>query len=212
MTDVRAPIFEAVRAAAPRGVFSDPGNILALDNLLDAFKVPRTGISVPTPVSSPEPPWITIARALIGTREIPGPASNSFIAKGWAKLGAPWFNDDATPWCGWFAAHCMNEAGQPYPGKGMFARAKSWLEWGKSCQPVLGAVVVFGRNGGGHVGFLVGQGTDEFYVLGGNQSDMVSIAPIAKSRALGYRWPVSLPVGTTPLPNMRGGTISTNEA
>ena len=30
-----------MRAAAPPGLFNDPGNILALDNLLDAFSVPR---------------------------------------------------------------------------------------------------------------------------------------------------------------------------
>jgi hypothetical protein len=40
----RKPIFDAVREAAPPGVFADPGNILALDNLLDAFGVPRDGV------------------------------------------------------------------------------------------------------------------------------------------------------------------------
>lgn len=39
----RAAIFDAVRAAARPGLFSDPGNIHALDNLLDAFDVPREG-------------------------------------------------------------------------------------------------------------------------------------------------------------------------
>lgn len=38
----RAAIFDAVRAAVP-GVFNDPGNIHALDNLLDAFGVAREG-------------------------------------------------------------------------------------------------------------------------------------------------------------------------
>ncbi len=193
------------RGSIPADLYADL--MAALEAALGA-----PAVTAPPPPSPPaEAKWLTVARLLIGTREIPGPASNSFIAKGWARLGAPWFNDDATPWCGFFVAHCINEAGLPYPGKGMFARAKSWMDWGKSCQPVLGAVVVFGRNGGGHVGFLVGQGVAEFYVLGGNQSDMVSITPIAKSRALGYRWPVSLPTGTTPLPQMRGGVISDNE-
>jgi len=41
MNDVRKPIFDAVRAAAPAGLFADPGNIYALDNLLDAFGVGR---------------------------------------------------------------------------------------------------------------------------------------------------------------------------
>lgn len=38
----RKPIFDAVRKQVP-GVFDDPGNIHALDNLLDAFGVPRMG-------------------------------------------------------------------------------------------------------------------------------------------------------------------------
>lgn len=37
----RKAIFDAVRDAAPDGLFDDPGNIYALDNLLDAFGVPR---------------------------------------------------------------------------------------------------------------------------------------------------------------------------
>lgn len=41
MTDPRKPIFDAVRAKAPPGLFNDPGNVLALDNLMDAFNVPR---------------------------------------------------------------------------------------------------------------------------------------------------------------------------
>lgn len=39
--DPRRAIFDAVRVTARPGLFRDPGNILALDNLLDAFNVPR---------------------------------------------------------------------------------------------------------------------------------------------------------------------------
>jgi hypothetical protein len=85
-------------------------------------------------------------------------------------------------------------------------------EWGKPSQPALGAVVVFGREGGGHVGFLVGQSADNFYVLGGNQANCVSITPIAKNRALGFRWLASLPASVTALPAMSGWTVSRNEA
>lgn len=38
---MRKPIFDAIRAAARPGLFNDAGNVLALDNLLDAFGVPR---------------------------------------------------------------------------------------------------------------------------------------------------------------------------
>lgn len=42
MTDPRAEIFAAVRNAKP-GVFGDPNNIMALDDLLDRFGIGRTG-------------------------------------------------------------------------------------------------------------------------------------------------------------------------
>ncbi|MXP24801.1 glycoside hydrolase family protein [Altererythrobacter indicus] len=41
MTDPRKNIFDAVRSAARPGLFNDEGNVLALDNLLDAFGVVR---------------------------------------------------------------------------------------------------------------------------------------------------------------------------
>lgn len=43
MTDPRTPSFEAIRAICPPGVFNEPGNRLALHNLLDAFGAKREG-------------------------------------------------------------------------------------------------------------------------------------------------------------------------
>jgi uncharacterized protein (TIGR02594 family) len=165
-----------------------------------------------TPVPSAankEPSWMQEARARIGEKEIPGPRHNSWIADGWARLGAPWFNDDETPWCGFFVAHCIDAAGLPYPR--LFPRALAWSTWGKPCPPAVGAVVTFKRPGGGHVGFLVGENAANFYVLGGNQSNMVNIQPIAKNRMDAIRWPVSHALPDPGLPRMTGGVISTNE-
>jgi uncharacterized protein (TIGR02594 family) len=217
MTDHVKLIADTLRPAAPDRIIKQdemPAIIdLAAKWAARDTVAPAESVSAPPASVAPsEPKWLSEARKLIGTREIPGPGHNSFISKGWARLGASWFNDDETPWCGYFVAHCIDAAGLPYPGKGLFARAKEWLNWGKASQPVLGAVVVFGRDGGGHVGFLVGQSAANWYVLGGNQGNMVSITPIAKARALGYRWPASLPASTAPLPQMTGGTVSRNEA
>lgn len=208
MTQHRKALFDLLRPIVPDRRLTQ-AMVEELDRFLDRWGVARD--AVPAAVAA-EPSWIRSARTLIGTKEVPGPQHNSLIAKGWARLGAGWFNDDETPWCGFFVAHCMDAVGLAYPGKGEFARAKAWLNWGKASQAVLGAVVVFGRDGGGHVGFLVGESDANFYVLGGNQSNAVNITPIAKSRALGYRWPASLPASTAPLPKMSGGTISRNEA
>lgn len=161
------------------------------------------------PAVSKEPKWLKEARACIGEREIPGPRHNSWIAKGWARLGVPWFNDDETPWCGFFVAHCIDAVGLPYPK--LFPRALAWSEWGKACPPTVGAIVTFKRRGGGHVGFLVGENASNFYVLGGNQSNMVNIQPIAKNRMHAIRWPVSTALPTPGLPRMAGGAVSTNE-
>lgn len=91
-------------------------------------------------------------------------------------------------------------------------RAKAWADWGKPTPPRVGAVAVFGRSGGGHVGFVVGESADSLYVLGGNQSNMVNIAPIAKSRLIALRWPSAEALSTVQLAAMRGGAVSRNEA
>jgi uncharacterized protein (TIGR02594 family) len=214
MTDPRKPIFDAVRALARPGLFSDKGNILALDNLLDAFNVPRAGQGQAAPATaSPKASdqrWMIEARKLIGTKEIPGPKHNPFIVAAWKRLGAGWFTNDETPWCGLFVAHCIAEAGLPYPK--MFPRAMAWAEWGKVCAPTVGAVVVFKRQGGGHVGFLVGEDLRHYHVLGGNQGNEVNIMRLAKDRAVAIRWPLSLGLQTPGLPKMVGGTVSGNEA
>lgn len=208
MTDPRKPIFDAVRPLARTGLFNDPGNVLALDNLLDAFGVPRAGQAAKPPIN--EPRWMAVARALMGTAEIPGPKHNPFIVAAWKRLGAGWFTDDETPWCGLFVAHCIAEAGLPYPKA--FPRAASWADWGRDCPPAVGAVVVFQRSGGGHVGFLVGESPANYYVLGGNQGNAVNITPIAKNRKVAIRWPKEVSFPAPGLPRMSGGTISVNEA
>jgi hypothetical protein len=80
-------------------------------------------------------------------------------------------------------------------------------------QPVTGAVLIFERGSGGHVGFAIGQDITHFYVLGGNQSDAVTIARIAKSRLLDACWPATFPPRPQRLPTMKPGEYlaTTNE-
>lgn len=166
-----------------------------------------------------EPAWLVAARAKLGTREAPGAANNPTIL-GWARrlgvkvLGIP-YNADATPWCGLFAATCMAEAGVSSPL--IAVRASAWSTWGQRLRPERvspGAVLVFQRQGGGHVGFYVGEDPDAYHVLGGNQGDAVTIARIAKSRCVAIRWPKGEPVHGKPvhLSTRPGVPLSTNEA
>jgi hypothetical protein len=56
-------------------------------------------------------------------------------------------------------------------------------------------VLIFLRRLGGHAGFAIGRDDVHFYVLGGNQSNAVTIAQISKSRLLVARWPATYPSG-----------------
>lgn len=163
-------------------------------------------------------PWLESAFQLIGSREQPGLGSNEAII-GWAQnLGISDYHDDDIPWCGLFVAHCigsqLSEESLPvYP-----LRARSWLNFGCSLSPQLGAVMVFWRQnpdcGKGHVGFYWAEDQDYYHILGGNQSNSVSITRVAKNRLLSARWPTSaLDVdGQTRLAAANGTLISVNEA
>lgn len=158
------------------------------------------------------PPWLLEARRHMGEKEVPGARHSSFIMGMIAALGGP-FQDDETPWCGTFVAFCMMKAGHEPPKH--WYRARAWLDWGQPVplsRPCLGALAVYGRDGGAHANFIVGESRTHWYGAGGNQSNAVNVMPIAKSRLLGLRWPASLPLSTSPLPLMTGGTVSRNEA
>lgn len=144
-----------------------------------------------------EPAWLKLARAQIGTREIVG-AKHSPKIMGWiqevgAKVLGIRVNDDETPWCGTFMAWLMHRCGLSSPA--IAVRAASWGRaggWGRELLgPRLGCILVFTRQGGGHVGLYVGEDATHFHVLGGNQSNSVSITRIAKNRLAdgGMRWP-----------------------
>jgi uncharacterized protein (TIGR02594 family) len=162
-------------------------------------------------------PWIAEARKHIGTREIPGARHEPKILQWWKAIKRGGIKSDETAWCAAFCGGCLEAAGIV---SSRFESAKSYLDWGVPlASPVTGCVVVFSRDGGGHVGFVVGADANgRLMVLGGNQGNAVSIAPFDRARVAGYRWPknVALPDW---FPNQGGMPIlasnaasSTNEA
>lgn len=170
--------------------------------------------------------WMVIARQLLGTREVPGSA-NSATIMAWAKfvgvkdMGAA-YTGDAVPWCGLFVAYCLKKAGLPVAEISL--RARSWADWGANLREealAYGAVLVFQREGGGHVGFYVGEGTvriggklvPAYRVLGGNQSDNVTETWIAKDRCIARRWPRGVAISPKRIYlDASGATLSQNEA
>lgn len=161
------------------------------------------------------PRTIQEALALAGTIEKAGPASNPVIM-GWAKeVGlASTYSDDAVPWCGLFAAVVTKRAGKDVVGGPLWAR--NWTKFGAAPQAAgLGDVLVFQRpGGGGHVGFYVAEDGSAYHVLGGNQSDAVTIARIAKPRCIAFRRPFyrEQPGSVKAYRVAAGGALSVNEA
>lgn len=159
-----------------------------------------------------DPPWMAWARAQIGTREAPGAADNPKILNWAQKLGAKAlgiaYAADATPWCGLFCAAAVAAAGHRPPP--IAVRARQWALWGEPSEPCVGALLVFDRAGGGHVGFCEAEDDDAYLVLGGNQGDSVSRAWIAKDRCLAVRWPLGAAKAKRKIAG-KTGALSRNE-
>ena len=163
----------------------------------------------------------TIAEALklLGTAEVVGKGSNATIMKWRDELNAAGvvisgYSDDDIPWCGLFAAIVAHRAGKAVvPGPHW---ARHWIKFGmKAPSAALGDVLVFERpGGGGHVGFYVAEDDAAYHVLGGNQSNAVTITRIARSRCIAARRPIYnvQPASVLPRAVARGGVLSTNEA
>lgn len=150
----------------------------------------------------------------IGVKEIVGSAHNPEILR-WAEvIGVSWYTNDEIPWCGLYIAYCAKMAGVQVVAAPL--RALSWAEYGTAVtEPMLGDILTFKRDGGGHVGIYVGEDDTYYHVLGGNQSNSVSVSRIAKTRLFKARrtkWKVAQPTNVRKVFLEAKGTITTNEA
>jgi len=160
-------------------------------------------------------PWMKVAESLIGVKRAPQGESNEVIIEWAQEIGgyvAEYYTDDKIPWCGLFAAHCLETAGLKFPKDALSALA--YGEYGVGLtEPSYGAIMVFKRNGGGHVGFYLGEDDEAYHILGGNQSSKVSKARIAKERLHAVRWPAGAEVIVTGKIDLDPDQeLSTNEA
>lgn len=167
----------------------------------------------------PGPRLLLEALKLYGTTEFVGPDDNPSILAWARKTGLDRiYKDDATAWCGLFMAYVALQSGWDVPLNPLGAR--NWLAFGtKAKTPMLGDVLVFWREKRrgfkGHVGIYVGEDLEAYHVLGGNQSDQVSIDRVDKNRLLGARrcpWRINQPGNVRVVKLSATGAISKNEA
>jgi len=154
------------------------------------------------------------AVSLIGTREIIGKNHNPIILSWAIELGLKVYTNDEIPWCGLFIAYCAHKAGVEVVDGPLWAL--NWAKYGtKESTPMLGDVLTFKRDGGGHVGLYVGEDRTHYHVLGGNQNNQVNVMRIAKSRLHQARrtaWKIAQPSNVRVIELSNKGIISTNEA
>ena len=165
--------------------------------------------------AEPGPRMLIEARRLYGIKETQGPANTPEIMA-WAwELGpdvARVYSADSVPWCGLFMAVVAQRAGKTLPASPLWARA--WATWGTaSPKAELGDVLVFIRDGGGHVGLYVAEDATTYHMLGGNQGDAVSIKRVLKSRCFAVRrsYKIGPPSNVRPIVLAPTGHLSTSE-
>lgn len=159
-------------------------------------------------------PWLDLAITKKGLNERTNNAElRKFLKSDGGSIGDP----AQIPWCGDFVETCiaLTLTRESLPTNPYLAR--NWEHFGQQLKPTFAAVGVFWRGDrhgiNGHVAFLVGQAKGLYYILGGNQSNSISITSIAQDRLLSARWPLSVALPTVvKLPSMIGGKLSINEA
>jgi uncharacterized protein (TIGR02594 family) len=177
------------------------------------FKYKQLPIEWEWLLNEPGPKMLDEALQHYGILEKVGKGSQPDISQ-WAKeLNLQnTFTDDDIPWCGLFVAIVAKRCGKTVVKNPLWA--KNWLNFGiKALTPMLGDVMVFGRGSGGHVGFYVGETDAAYAILGGNQSNSVTITWISKNRFLGARRQYNIqPANVRVIKLKKSGQLSTNEA
>lgn len=176
---------------------------------LSALGLNKTSVAPKPGVTIPSYKWMNIGLEVLGLNEITNKTTLSeFLRSDGSTLGDP----SKLPWCGDFVETCIKLAipGITVPDNPYYAR--NWATWGKSIEPQYGAILVFVRDGGGHVGFYLGENSTSYLVLGGNQRNAVTRAYIDKDRFLASRFPNSFTGDGTRFQADEGGELSTNEA
>lgn len=112
-------------------------------------------------------------------------ALSDYLSTGGANL-----DPATTAWCAAFVNATLQQTGVKGTGSNL---ARSFLDWGEEAKdPRRGDLAVFSRGDPsgpyGHVGFFDGYNEDgTIRVLGGNQSDAVSLGSYSPDRLLGFR-------------------------
>lgn len=152
--------------------------------------------------------WIDKSEKEIGVKR---GSHTKRIVEYWSMFRMSGIKDEKVSWCSAFVGAMLESCGintNPKDKSIYKKRTKDssqyWIHWdgGYEVKPCYGCIAVMTRNGGGHVGFLIGEDGDNWVLLGGNQGSAVSIAKFHKSRFIGYIMPNGY-TPSKPIPNLK---------
>lgn len=158
-------------------------------------------------------PWMSYAAGVKGLHEV----RDYPRLRAWFDSSVAWIDPREIPWCGAFVATAMRQWDPHIALPKNPLGARNWGKFGEGVNPQFGAILTFWRGSKsgwkGHVGFYWGEDQAAFHVLGGNQSNAVTVTRISKSRFLEARWPIGAPrLDKRVLLTSAGQPLSTNEA
>jgi uncharacterized protein (TIGR02594 family) len=174
-------------------------------NLSDTQLLSITPQEIEKQISTSGKSIVEVASNFIGVHERSGQETLSdFFQK---TLGRA-INPVTTPWCAAFANAVLKEKG--IKGTGSLL-ARSFLDFGTPTEtPQKGDIVVLTRGNKswqGHVGFFMGfDDNGNVRILGGNQSNRVSVQSYNADRVIGYRQPPNVK-RVSSMPSFKGTAI-----
>ena len=136
-----------------------------------------------------QPLWYKLALQERGVLEGRGDVNNPVVQKYYKDAGFPEVQHDSVPWCMAFVNAMLHRAGYKRTGSLLARSSLKNKAFKKLLKPTQGCIIVLERSNStwlGHTGFFVRSG----WMIGGNQSDMVSIARYDSEKLLGWRWPI----------------------
>jgi uncharacterized protein (TIGR02594 family) len=160
-------------------------------------------------------PWINEVGRYMGLHEL----RDKKKLAAWLRFGGSVGDPSKLPWCADLVetAIKLTLPDEPFPGKvGLNPYySLNWLEFGIKTAPCYGAIAIFVRPGGGHIGFIIGfdPKRNRYRLRNGNVQDKVCDSWLDAGRCMGIRWPVTYTGPRLPVPIMdsTGAVISTNE-
>lgn len=159
----------------------------------------------PMPANAAMPPWMAELHRMIGLHERRNNATLNDYMRKWGR----WLGDVAKlPWCGDMIESAVAKTlpDEPLPTSPFWAQ--SWKNFGRDvADPIVGSIGVIRWNSrSGHVGVVAGVDGGRVNLLGGNQSDAITIASFPRSKFIAFRWPSTFPVQRYPA--LRGIAIT----